>query len=130
MGNPHARIVESYKPRLITEELVEKKMREVTAALGATMLYGVEVRTPEMDKRTRWGGVGSIVNNWHHDGSGGDYWMLVWSNTRTTPIMLPDGKRFRARPGDIILFDNVTCEHKAPTGARGKRWFSRTNIAR
>ncbi len=84
------------------------------------------VRNPKYNKSINSGN--GEVTGWHHDPTISDdqpRYIAVWSNATPTLIKLPDGGIVEPKRWEVIIFDNIVCEHRMPTIIHPGRYFAR-----
>ncbi len=100
----------------------------------ATKTGNWDVRDPQHNRsyqKTALDGSRNLTNRiteWHHDPANVEFqprFQAVWANFTPTLIKLPDDKIVQPNPGDVVVFDNIECEHKMPEFIHPKRYFAR-----
>ncbi len=126
-------VVENWQPKDNTRNLMHheiwEKFREVLRGFDPKFSPSIVVRDPLADLRVREAKDDS-ANSWHQDCSKADMLMIIWASVEPTLIRpIGGGSEVEGiKDGDILILSNILYEHKAPTGALGKRWFARTTV--
>jgi hypothetical protein len=66
------------------------------------------------------------ITEWHRDGDGKPYAIVVWSNRESTEVKADaTGEILRFPPGAIVLIRNRKAMHRLPPVVSPDRWFAR-----
>jgi hypothetical protein len=131
------RVLINWQPTRLNESTIRREFRALVRKLtgdAGKWLYGysdgVELR-----------GVGAChaPQGLHRDCHDEAQYLVCWSNCMPTTVVWPNGKRLKAKDGDVILINNLEVLHDSPVNKRGnhinycdcakyERWFARVRI--
>lgn len=147
MTKPPYIVLAVYKPfRLENEKLksfcarIGNDLTAITKQNGLTPLKNDEI---QRNKRPIWSNynahaevrvtavAGSQGEQYHQDGdlnnTNMNFGMCVWASKTPTEIKVGN-KIFQPQPYQLVLFKNLSCYHRRPSGIKGRRFFFRQRV--
>ena len=140
------RVLAIYKPSTWTARIVGRELTDLTAKLGYTP-HDDPVHGPLSLKGRNWSSVllhaevrrrtfaTTQAEGWHYDadlspGGNPNCLICLWaSNTPTLIRWKHSPEIFQPRPYEVVLFNNMHCEHKRPSNCPKVRWVFRQRLA-
>jgi hypothetical protein len=125
------KILTNWQPSTLDRETIRREFRELVAGELSVSLDSVNMTRHEQGdvREPKW----QVPMGWHRDEGINhqvDMSVVIWSNIKPTEVRFPDGSLLEARDGDVILIDNLECEHRTPEGDLSGRWFARARVAK
>jgi hypothetical protein len=133
----NGKVVGNYKPRVHSRRNIRQAIQRALKSSGFVCCkHGVETRDPKEQAYIyrAYKGTRSSPYKWHHDKPykkcGG--FLAIWTSRHPTKLRHQKTKaKIKLSDGDIVVFGNMSHEHKAPkiSSFRG-RWFARGVVRR